>query len=55
MNEAQQIAELRAALQTLIDLHKNWDKGSAYVPVAFMHKNNEAIKAAREALAKSAA
>lgn len=46
MNEAQQIAELRAALAALVELHKNWDKGTAYVPVSFMHTNNAAIKTA---------
>jgi hypothetical protein len=53
MNEAEQIKQLRAALESLVDLHKNWDKGTAYVPVRFMEKNNAAIAAAREALRNS--
>lgn len=54
MTQAEQIQQLRAALQSLVNLHKDWDKGTAYVPVAFMHKNNAAIAAAREALRNSA-
>ncbi|WP_256441908.1 MULTISPECIES: hypothetical protein [unclassified Cupriavidus] len=40
MTEVEQIAELRAALETLVSLHKDWDKGTAYVPVKFMRDNN---------------
>lgn len=54
MSEAEQIKQLRAALVALVNLHFNWDKGTAYVPVAFMHENNKAIAAAREALRNSA-
>ena len=54
MTEAEQITELRAALQTLVRLHKDWDKGTASIPVQFMHDNNAAIKAAREILTKTA-
>ena len=54
MTEAQQIAELRAALQTMVDMHHDWDKGAAYITVRFMNDNNAAIKAAREILAKTA-
>ncbi len=50
MSEAEQIAELRKALETLVKLHKNWDKGTAYVPGQFMHDNNAAISAARDIL-----
>lgn len=50
MTEAKQIAELRNALETLVKLHKDWDKGTAYVPVQFMHDNNAAISAARDIL-----
>ena len=38
------------ALQKLIWLHETWDKGTAYVPVSFMHKNNAAIAAAKAAI-----
>ena len=38
------------ALQELIYLHETWDKGTAYVPVNFMHKNNAAIAAAKAAI-----
>nr|WP_164465575.1 hypothetical protein [Burkholderia gladioli] len=54
MTEAEQIAELRAALQTLVSMHHDWDKGTAYITVRFMQDNNTAIKAAREILAKTA-
>lgn len=47
--------ELMEALQTLVELHCDWDKGTAYVPVSFMHKNNAAIAAARAAIAKATA
>jgi hypothetical protein len=50
-NQATQIAALRAALETLVKLHQSWDKGTAYVPVSFMNKNDAAIAAARAALA----
>jgi hypothetical protein len=50
MNEAEQIKQLREALETLVQLHQSWDKGTAYIPVSFMQKNNAAIKAARAAL-----
>jgi hypothetical protein len=50
MNEAEQIKQLREALTELVRLHKDWDKGTAYVPVSFMQKNNAAIAAARAAL-----
>ena len=53
MTEVEQIAELRAALETLVKLHKDWDKGTAYVPVKFMHDNNAAIAAARDVLRKT--
>ncbi|CAG2138160.1 hypothetical protein LMG19282_01454 [Cupriavidus campinensis] len=54
MTEAEQIKQLRAALETLVKLHQSWDKGTAYVPVSFMNKNDAAIAAAREALRNSA-
>jgi hypothetical protein len=38
------------ALRELIWLHETWDKGTAYIPVAFMHKNNAAIAAAKAAI-----
>ncbi len=50
MTEAEQIGELRKALEALVKLHKDWDKGNAYVPVQFMHDNNAAISAARDIL-----
>jgi len=53
MTESEQIKQLREALQALVKLHQSWDKGTAYIPVSFMHKNNAAIKAAREALRNS--
>jgi hypothetical protein len=53
MTEAEQIKQLREALETMVKLHQSWDKGTAYIPVSFMHKNNAAIKAAREALRNS--
>jgi hypothetical protein len=53
MTEAEQIKQLREALKALVQLHQSWDKGTAYVPVSFMQKNNAAIKAAREALRNS--
>lgn len=53
MNEAEQIKQLREALQTLVRMHQHWDKGTAYIPVKFMHDNNAAIAAAREALRNS--
>jgi len=53
MTEAEQIVELRKALETLVKLHKDWDKGTAYVPVQFMHDNNAAIAAARDILSKT--
>lgn len=48
MNEA----EALAVLKELVRLHRNWDKGTAYVPVKFMHENNEAIKRARALIAQ---
>jgi hypothetical protein len=53
MTEAEQIKQLREALETMVQLHQSWDKGTAYIPVSFMQKNNAAIKAAREALRNS--
>jgi tRNA A37 threonylcarbamoyltransferase TsaD len=53
MTEAEQIKQLREALQTLVRMHQNWDKGTAYIPVKFMHDNNAAIAVAREALHNS--
>lgn len=47
------VEQLRAALEALVKLHAAWDKGTAYIPVKFMHDNNAAIKAAREAIANS--
>jgi len=44
--------EIIAALRELVNLHRDWDKGTAYVPVAFMHKNNAAIAEARRILAE---
>jgi hypothetical protein len=53
MTEVEQIKQLREALEALVQLHQSWDKGTAYIPVSFMQKNNAAIKAAREALRNS--
>jgi len=41
------------ALQELIWLHEGWDKGTACIRVAFMHKNNAAIAAAKAAIANA--
>lgn len=49
--ERNRVAMLRDALAELVRLHKNWDKGTAYIRVAFMEQNNAAIAAARAALA----
>ncbi|WP_342051259.1 MULTISPECIES: hypothetical protein [unclassified Cupriavidus] len=49
--QSEHVTQLRTALTKLVNLHGDWDKGSAYVPVAFMHENNAAIAEAREALA----
>lgn len=38
------------ALKELVYLHQDWDKGTAYVTVKFMHMNNDAIAAARAAI-----
>lgn len=52
--ELQQInAELLEALRTLVNLHHDWDKGTAYVQVSFYEKNNAAIAKARNAIAKA--
>jgi hypothetical protein len=45
--------ELLDAVNKLVKLHADWDKGSAYVPVAFYEKNNAAIAEARAAIAKA--
>lgn len=44
--------EIASALRELVRLHKDWDKGTAYVPVAFMQKNNAAIAEAKRILAQ---
>lgn len=46
-------AELLAALQSLVNLHHDWDKGTAYLTVAFYEKNKAAIAQARAAIAKA--
>lgn len=51
--QAEQITQLRAALQTLVKLHHDWDKGRASITVAFKASNDAAIAAARAALAAS--
>lgn len=51
MTETEQIKELRAALETLVKLHHDWDKGRASITVAFKASNDAAIAAARAALA----
>lgn len=48
-------AELLEALKTLVRLHHDWDKGTAYVQVSFYEKNKAAIAEARAAIAKAAA
>ena len=53
MTGAEQITELRAALEALVKLHKDLDKGTAYVTVKFMHDNNAAIVAARDELRRT--
>lgn len=55
MTEVEQIVELRKALESLVKLHRDWDKGTAYVTVQFMRDNNAAIAAARGILAKTVA
>lgn len=55
MAEAEQIKELRAALEALVKLHHDWDSGRASITVAFKKSNDAAIAAAREALRNSAA
>ena len=50
MSEAEQIKQLREALAELVRLHKDWDKGTAYIRVEFMRQNNAAIAAARAAM-----
>lgn len=43
-------AALRTSLAALVKLHADWDKGTAYVPVAFMLENKAAIAGARAAM-----
>ncbi|MGD7480969.1 hypothetical protein [Ralstonia solanacearum] len=50
MIEAEQIAELQQALNDLVMLHRDWDKGTAYVTVEFKRLNDYAIQKARVAL-----
>ena len=45
--------DLLEAIEKLVNLHCDWDKGSAYVPVAFYEKNKPAIAEARAAIAKA--
>lgn len=45
--------QLIEALNKLIKLHHDWDKGSAYVSVSFYEKNKAAIAEARAAIAKA--
>lgn len=45
--------DLLNAITKLVKLHRDWDKGSAYVPVAFYEKNNAAIAEALAAIAKA--
>lgn len=47
-------AELLEAIETLVKLHHDWDKGTAYVQVSFYEKNKKAIANARAAIAKAA-
>lgn len=44
--------EIAAALRELVNLHKDWFRGTAYVSVAFERDNNAAIKEARRILAQ---
>lgn len=44
--------EIASVLRELVRLHQYWDKGTAYVPVAFMHQNNAAISEAKRILAE---
>lgn len=53
MAEAEQIKQLRDALQTLVKLHHDWDSGRASITVAFKRENDAAIAAARAALRDS--
>lgn len=53
MTEAEQIKQLRAALETLVNLHHDWESGRASIRVAFIEANDKAIAAAREALRNS--
>lgn len=45
--------DLLKALQALVELHADWDAGSAYVPVLFYEKNKAAITEARAAIARA--
>ncbi len=45
------VAELRTALATLVDLHQDWSAGNAYVRASFIAKNDAAIAVARSILA----
>lgn len=51
MTEADQIKALRASLESLVKLHWDWDKGTAYVTVKFKQRNDAEIKRARNVLA----
>ncbi|MGA5726562.1 hypothetical protein ACPCHQ_21760 [Ralstonia thomasii] len=53
MTEAEQIKALRAALESLVKLHHDWDKGVAYVSVKFKERNDLAIIRARNVLAET--
>ncbi|WP_164855552.1 hypothetical protein [Bordetella avium] len=43
--------EIKSALRELVTLHRNWSRGTAYVPVSFEKKNGAAIAEARRILA----
>ena len=45
--------DLLASLELLVKLHHDWDKGTAYVQVAFYEQNKAAIAQARAAIAKA--
>lgn len=53
MTEAEQIKALRAALEALVKLHHDWDKGTAYVTVKFKERNDLAIIRALNILAET--
>lgn len=46
-------AETLAVLKELVDLHKNWFRGTAYVPAKFEQDNDAVIKRARAIIARA--